>query len=186
MGDRCYLSFTVRGHVNTVQQMTNIIEALQTQGMEAETYVNGPNGQYTRIDGLEEEFLNAILHNENPCFVDEECNYANIEGLEQVMQTMGIAYNVSHGSGSEYPAGVFSWCREFGRHEAVQGEGGGGTMLDLSAVKAVLDDPTALAQLIVDAEKAEGEGLPNFTVGEEVRQYFAPQIAKAALGIKAA
>lgn len=182
MGDRCYLSFTVRGHVNTVQQMNNIIEALQTQGMEAETYINGPNGQYTRLQGLETEFLHALVHNENPSFVDEECNYANIEGLEQVMQTMGIAYAVSHGEGSEYSAGVWSWCREFGKCEAMQGHDTG-SVLELSAVKACMDDKTALAKLIVEAERAEGVGLPNFSVGEEVRQHFAPLIAKQALGV---
>jgi len=186
MGDRCYLNFYVRGHIATMEQLEKIIDAIDAEGMVSETDYNGPNG-YGRYPngnkgGLLEEFVQSIIQNVTPGFVEEECNYANIEGLEAVMQELDVAYHVNHGSGSEYPAGCWSWSKELGRHEAQQGQECG-TVLELSAVKACMDDPVALKKLIVEAEHAEGVGLPVFTVGEEVRLHFAPLIAKQALGV---
>jgi hypothetical protein len=164
MGDRCYLSITIHGHIETVAVLNDVVIALEAEGMSNDVFEGN----------LDSEFIGAIERSSNPAFHLDECNYADIGGLETALQAHAIPYYVSHDEGGDYPAGCWSWSKETGKTDAIRAQGLG-ACIAVTAIETALkaENPlTEFAAIVARANAAEGVGLPYFTVSDAVRSHL--------------
>jgi hypothetical protein len=182
MGDRTYLKLVIHGHIPSLTAYQGITAAMAMENLEP---VMGGD--------FEHEFTRAFLAQESPEFEHHECNYADISSVEATLQMHKVAYHIEHGEGSDYPGGCKAWAPEWDMWEEPSARDGEPyiTLSDLE--RAVTNAPRegytieAWINSRLDAmKKATGEGLPTFSMADEVRDQFAEAIAKAALGLKAA
>ena len=173
MGDRCWLKLTIRGHIDNLVVLEEVIEALEEHGLEEDsagvTYLKA--------------FANALAFETSPEFSNDEVNYGNIDEVEQVLQLYDIAYAVEHGSGDDYGPECWSWSKGQGRCHAMLSRDGG-VMLDFDDVKKALQETDPLMRmksLIVEAEAARGNNLPQFSVSLELKRHLATMLGVAAL-----
>src|SRR6187399_1292174 len=123
MGDRCYFQITLHGHIEDLDTLDKVIEALKAENMDPTdddgAYMN--NGRNT---GHMKAFAHAIGFEKNPVFVHDEKNYANASTLEDVLQQLNIPYAVYHGAGDSYGPGRWTFrptpdgLPTFGKYEA--------------------------------------------------------------------
>lgn len=167
MGDRCYLTFHLHGTIETVEHFEKIVEAIKAEWAQPDDYSGSHN--------IARHILASAAAKEPAGFVIEECNYANIDDLESVLQEIGLPYHVSHEEGGDYPCGCWTWVPVAGKVEAIRSTGTGPvvTVEDLRrALKG--DDPLAeIADIISDADAADGKNLPPFALSDAVREHFA-------------
>lgn len=178
MGDRCYLRLTLHGELDSSRHLVKIAKAIVAENM-LNTY-----GADNTIDSVYVEFARFIEDGtENPEFTDDECNYGNIDALEEVLQQCGMAYSVYHGAGGSYSAEVWSWMPERGRWSAECTEDGDAVIGKFRISKALeAEYPIAvIKELIQRAEWAEGTGMPQFTLGGRARRALASRLAVKAL-----
>lgn len=166
MGDRCYLMLTLNGHIETLDQLNEIAK------MFAERF------DENSADRVVEKIAYAVATGFNPSFEMHECNYANIDDEETLLQICKMAYSVRHEAGGDYPGGRWFWSPEDGRFEAIDADGE--CVLMLSQLKFALakDDPLAeIKELVANADRAGGPGKPTFSVSDEVKVHLAKIVA---------
>ncbi len=163
MGDRTYLSIELHGHVETVGMLNAILKTLETEGLVPSDDAGEP------LLYIKESILTGF----DPVFHDHECNYATIDDAEAELQTLSFPYRISWEAGGSFGAGVKSYWPGMGVYTQYGSEDGPVipiTTLE-KAVKA--NDPVAAIKEIIDeANRADGDGLPSFTVSDEVRAYL--------------
>lgn len=181
MGDRCYLKLTLHGELNSPRHLVKIAKALVAENMTSDIARDNVDNVYATLARFIDD--NADVATENPEFTDDECNYANIDDLEDVLQQCGVSYSVYHGAGGGYSAGVWSWCPEWGTSKAEATEDGDAVIPKWKISNAVKEeDPVAaVKKLLLDAERAEGAGLPIFRMGGHVKRVLASRLAVKAL-----
>ena len=91
MGDRVYTSIRFSGRITTAQA-EGLIEEIKGQCCQAD---EGPSGDLT-IEHLKLD----------TCFYDEQCNYAEMEGIEAYCQEHKIAYRKQWSEGGGFAAGM--------------------------------------------------------------------------------
>lgn len=178
MGDRCYMTLFICGHIKTVDDFNEIVARLESEGW-----------QNQMAGTVREAFIDALVKSTpelrlSPEFFRDEVNYANIDEIEGDLQEKQIAYYATNGSGDEYGAGARSWCLEHGAHstDLINDT----AVLSVEQIKHVLKGQNplvALNDLIVETEIALGvsPNFPSFSVSDEVRNHLAVDIAKKAL-----
>jgi len=164
MGDRAYLSITIHGHVDTVERLNTILEAMDSEGLMPANDLGEPMAW----------MLQAAETGTAPVFHDHECNYAEINTAEDMLQEIGQPYRVSHEEGGGYGAACWSYDPQNGVKEAIQSRDGGPCLSVEDVRKAIEgDDPiTAVRALIENADAADGGNLPPFTVSDAVRAHL--------------
>jgi hypothetical protein len=169
MGDRCRLTTSIHGHIETVEQLGKIIEALE---LECLTPESGPDHE-----DYYKQFLLAIEQNEAASFTDEQCNYAEIDAAEKALQALGMPYFVSHDEGGDYGAGCWSWSPATGTTHAprTKEEEAYITTSALSTALANENAIEAIKALIHQCDIAEGKSLPPFTVSAAVLSHLKTQ-----------
>jgi hypothetical protein len=92
MGDRTYTDIQFSGRI-TREVAEGLVEQLTEQGCDAN---DGPEGDIT------------VEHLKIPgnVFWDDECNYANMEGVEAYCDEHHIFYKKTWSAGSEYGPGI--------------------------------------------------------------------------------
>ncbi|MBZ3695518.1 hypothetical protein [Phyllobacterium calauticae] len=164
MGDRCYLTLTLHGRIETVAALELIVLSLRTHGMRNET-VDGDHCQ---------EFAAALRNASNPAFSFEECFADDVAPIEDVLQSISLPYRVEHGGGDDYPATRWSWTREQGRVFAIQASGYG-DVVESSALHAALGEPDPLGAVRTLFDKsvvASGFYLPDFSAAPSVLHHL--------------
>ena len=187
MGDRCYLQLTLHGPINRPRDLVEIAKAI-----EAENFDNTGDGFNVHewrsiVDQIATMWSDGMLVQ----FEMQECNYANIDDVEATLQDCGCAWSVDHAAGDGYPAGVRSWSKERGRHEAVSNDGM--ATIDAIHIRRVFnthaedDKLAAIKKLVDEASMAGGVDLPmKLEVGERVARLLAGLIADEALDLRKA
>jgi hypothetical protein len=170
MGDRCYLSIEIRGPITSLKTLVKVVKAISEENL----YPNGGGNDY----------LGELIAPGLPTFSADEVNYANIDDLEVVLQGLGVAYSVDHGSGGDYGPGCWSWCPEHGRSEADMAHGGG-PVLDISVIEHAINKKglDGVKKLLTTAWRAAGKkDLPEKMVfGGNAERYVAKRLAAEAL-----
>jgi hypothetical protein len=170
MGDRTYLQLTLHGRIRTVADVQKIVEAIVREGFDE-----------TSVDGIYADFAAVGGQYPNPTFEMQECNYANIDDLELVLQTCRVAWQVSHGAGGEYQAGNRSWHPAWGYAESGDGVIDVGLLRVAVAHRRTKDQ---LRRLLKIHDRANGNNFPVFSMAPEVTRFVATKVAAAALGVK--
>lgn len=164
MGDRCYLSLSLHGRIETVDALNQVIAALEEQGMYNDTF----EGEFIN------EFAGGAENARSPAFHQNECNNADIGGVEMVLQSLSIPYRVEHDAGHEYCASSWSWTPEQGTTIALR-VNGIGEVVEVALLKAALDeaDPIAVVKALFEKNVfASGRYLPEFTVSQAVHEHL--------------
>ncbi|MBA8904114.1 hypothetical protein [Phyllobacterium sp. P30BS-XVII] len=164
MGDRCDLRLAVHGHIETVEQLTRIIAALDEAGMTNET----AEGDY-RL-----EFADAIQKGTSPVFMFDECYTDEAEPVEAVLQELELPYHVEHGAGDYYPGGQWIWSKEKGYIGSIAAPGRGSVVEFLELEKALAQgNPLAAVRALFEHNViASGFYLPDFSVSADVRKHL--------------
>jgi hypothetical protein len=167
MGDRCSIHVNIHGHIETVEAMKAAIAAIETEGLNTEHHRGEPDA------AIMAEFMHNVGGDNAPQFHNHECNYADIGALETVLREQGIAYSGGHSEGAGFPAMRFAFYPGDGYYEAVD-DGTGASVLLANLKRAVkAEQPLdAVNALIGEADKANGTGMPVFTVSESVLQFL--------------
>lgn len=170
MGDRCYLTINIHGHVDTVEKLQAIIKALRDQCLTAEDAGEEDAAYYS-------EFRRSVNDQTEPQFMDYECNYADISPVERQLQELGVPYYVSHEEGGNYGPGCWSWSPDTGKTERPRDKDGG-AFIPTPDLRRMLAQPNPLRLIreeVQRCDRAEGVGLPPFSVSPEVRAFFYAQ-----------
>jgi hypothetical protein len=179
MGDRCWLSFTLRGELTNLRHLVRLADGVINEGL------------MDQVEGTDRRaVVNAIvaawLDGSSPEFVDEECNYANIDDMEKLCQELGMAYHISHSDGGEYAGANKSWMPGYASVMEVT-DCKGINVVETGVLRRVLalGDPvkikTELESLMDAVSKAEGYELGEFRVSGKAEKWFARQAAAHAL-----
>lgn len=178
MGDRCHMALYIHGHIGSLRTLVEVCKVIAIEGLIDE------------VSGDHREAWHAVfthfaenIDDPHVMFVNQECNYADIEAVEKVLQKRGIAYSFDHGSGGNYTSGCGAYTPERGRH--VCDTDGSYPVLNAPYIREALSKGT-FEELLLNAEFAGGDGLPNFSVSDKVRVTLAKVIAQRALHRKAA
>lgn len=163
MGDRCYLTFTLTGHIPSMEALEAIAEAIDGENLKPSDYLE--NARDTIVDVLLWPERQGGIE-----FVCEECNHADVSGAEAACQEYGVAYEIDHGAGGDYPAGHSAYAPEFGHHS--EASDGSGAVIPLYELEALLNAPEpldAIRKRIEAAALAAGRGQPDkITAAPEV------------------
>jgi hypothetical protein len=162
MGDRCYLSIIICGHIETIEAYQKVTKAIKD-----EFFLN--------IEDISLLIRQAVENGTNVEFELNEVNYGNIAPLETVLILHRIDFLVYHDDGSSYPGGYRAYFSSTGAYyECVASHGD--VVFYLSRIKDAIEsqDPRAyLLTLLEDSDKARGAGLPKLSLGHEVRGWLA-------------
>ena len=163
MGDRCYLTFTLTGHIPSMEALDAIVDGLETEGLMPE------GGRLDVREAIVEALIDPAFQS-TVAFYAEECNYADVSGAEGPCQEYGVAYEINHGAGGDYPAGHSAYAPEFGHHS--EASDGSGAVIPLYELETLLNAPEpleAIRKRIETAARAAGRGQPDrITAAPEV------------------
>lgn len=176
MGDRCHIRLELRGCIKSADDLEAIAEAIIEERLTYEL----EEQENPTVSHIYAVMAEALANGENPSFTDPECNYANIDDVETVLQLAKVGYLVVHQAGGDYPAGSKSWSPELGMSEAISdGEFVVVTLADLISAhrKGEID------ALIARTSQAEGVGLPRFSIAGDAERVIALVHAKQALQV---
>lgn len=181
MGDRTTVYLTLHGVVHA-RHLLKIYDALTQENM-----VFGDGSDHLSRDGFKEW---AKEEAPNATFYATEVNYGNIEGLELVLQTLGVAYSANHEGGGGYEVEYWSFTPGRGQMTAATSPDGV-PAVQVSEIMAILDSetPDKLATLRARCEaeqEAIGENLPPFSIdpGDGIEVEWAKSVALDALGVE--
>lgn len=160
MGDRVYLELTIHGKIETVDALDAVTQALEEDGMTADS----------ASDYLG-EFQHALEKNFPPVFYDAECNNGELGYVEEVLKRHSVAYSVSHEEGGGFAAACWSWSPDQGKARSFRAHGTGSVIEVTDIEKALRSErPLRELQTLIDiANRADGAGMPEFSVSDQVR-----------------
>lgn len=176
MGDRCYVQVTLHGHVKSVAVLDKIEKAMSEEQF-----------QPVLCHSFTQCVTEAVTWGNNPSFYADEVNYCDIDELETVLQMLKIAYRVDQRQGDSYGAQCWSWTPENGQHIS-DANTDGSPVLDARELNKTFEESgvNALMEVINDALRAAGDGMPTFSVSDDVKRALAIRAAEKALNPEAA
>ena len=165
MGDRCSVTVTLHGHIETIEVFKEVVEAIHS-----ELLVFDSNAREVATAMRE-----AAEDNTNPYFEADEVNYGNIEPLEDVLKAHRIDYHVDQSNGDNYPGEARSYCSSDDSYEKSIYCFGDAVFYanELTAAVASSDCKKFVEDLLASADRSRGVGLPSFSLGHEVRGWLA-------------
>jgi len=144
MGDRCYMTLTMGGHIETESKLQEIVSLLDDDAASITDYP-GPKGQTLR-----EYILRCALHGQAAEFGFDEVNYADLPCFNALAE-LGLDLHAHNGSGGGYEAGNQSYNSDTGEHfEWLDGEEGRIDILELEKTLANDCDDAAKLDRIRD------------------------------------
>ncbi|MEN5275784.1 hypothetical protein ABE527_02425 [Brucella sp. TWI432] len=170
MGDRVYAAITFGGHIETVAEMEQFVDALVAERL------NNPDGTFLpRKDDVGRYIRGCVQAKESPQLHAEEVNYGTFEALEDMVADIhGLGCSTDYQSGGGFDAGIKTIMPDGDEHE-VNSHREGGTMIPIEDVIAARNSPTmreAFDKLIADAQLGSGVNLPLFTVSATVESWL--------------
>lgn len=157
------LTLEIHGHIASVSDLLAITKVLEDQCLHSDSAM-------TELD----EFVTALENGLTPSFTDDQCNYGQITEVEDTLQRLDVAYAYQHNAGQELDATYRAWSPENGQ-STVTASTQDGAMIALYEVELALSGPSPLEALqtcVERAQRAEGRGLPGFSVSDDVRAYL--------------
>ena len=180
MGDRTFVSFNVNGRIETVEALTDLIDALESY------YAYPSSGGNDNFGAIAEAIARGAPY---VGFCAEEVNYGDFTDVESVCQAHGIAYDFEWESGCDYAAGTAGWSPETGRSEASTDGNQPTVGLDeLSAALTKVDPFLAVRAIIDRLQVAAGIGIGKLSASDAVKAHLtgdqagdvAPEVAESA------
>lgn len=163
MTDTVSITLEIHGHIASVADLLTITKALENQCLRSDNAM-------TELD----EFVVALENSLTPSFTDDQCNYGQITEVEATLQSLDVAYAYQHNAGKDVDATYRAWSPENGQSTVVASMQDG-AMVALYELELVLSGPSPLEALqacVARAQRADGRGLPGFTVSDDVRSYL--------------
>lgn len=177
MGDRTYATFRLGGHVETIDELDEIVRAIIVERVEDQLGNDSMNSE-SRVQAA---LRRCIETNESPSFYGQEVNYGIFDDIEAVLvEVPGLGAHFSWEHGGGYESGMKTVLPNGDEYGASGGDGAAIPLTDLTKARAAGDPLAAIDALIADARAAEGGTLPPFTVSPAVAAYLKIFAAKAA------
>lgn len=165
MGDRVYVTFAIRGRIETVEALDAICESIVDYGL-------GDLSDYSSMNDADDakgaifEALNA--GEDSVIFYDDQCNYADLSGLQETCKQHGVSYQFDWEAGCEFPAGSTGFAPEHGEAVEYQSDQLGADIIELLK----LPDAEAIAAIrkrVAVADLARNESrLPKLSASDAV------------------
>jgi len=180
------MQITLHGHIEDLDTLDKVIEGLKGQNLDP---VDGEGSYVSTVPQFLKAFAHAIAFERNPQFVDDEHNYADISELEEVLSQHNIAYAVYHSAGDEYSGANWAFVptsdnSAFNKFE-IPLDRDGDAVFTVNEIENILNDSTDplidIAKRVHEARLAEGETLPKFSVGVELKRHLATIMGVEAL-----
>ena len=169
-----WLQLTLHGDIESPKVLVRTAQAIIKEGLTDDEPYNAT------VRNLIDSFADCIGRGYTCQFSNSECNYANIDDLEQTLQDCGVSYSVDHAAGGEFGEACWSYSPAEGKHFAEMN--GGSIMLGIGMVEKCMTQGLEVLQQHVDsARKASGGYLPQFTVSGRAERLILRVIAAKAL-----
>lgn len=169
MGDRVHANFRLGGHVETVEELEILMDAIVDE-MVVDLHLD------FRIKNHEDaktSLRNALEAKFEPSFYDNDVNYGTFESIEAAVEEVsGLAAHFTWEAGGGFDAGMKTILPD---GEEVRAEGGEDPAISLSQlVQARQSDNVlrALDDIIEAARKAGGLTMPAFTASPAIHAYL--------------
>lgn len=157
MGDRTFASIRIGGHVDTVEKIEKLCEAIYEEGL------------CNNADEAKSEIRQAIETKASHLYFDHnEVNYGVFDYIDACAQEIGIACCTEFDAGGEYTAGCKTIMPDGSEHHCERGI----PFRELTKARKEDDPLAAIDKLIEDHMVASGERLPPFTVSPAVAAWL--------------
>jgi hypothetical protein len=179
MGDRCYLEISLHGELKTLKDFLGLSIKLNDENMNVSS-----NGDEVNDVTLAKAIL-AHKPDSPLSFYADEVNYADVSKLEEYLHDIGISYAIDHEAGDEYAAACKAW-RVGDEYPSESLMLRGDQVIYRAQVEEALkaeDIVVYLNQILDTLDQAAGEGLPPFTIPEDLRRELARVLACEVLGV---
>jgi len=178
MGDRTYAAFRLGGHVETIDELDEVVSSIMS-----ESVTDNRTGKVTSSESIVQAMLRrSVEANEPPDFYGCDVNYGTFDDIESVIGNVpGLGAHFTWEAGGDYDAGMKTVMPDGTVFTA--GDSNDGATIPLSDLTKARESDEPLAavdKLIADAKAAEGATLPPFTVSPAVAAYLKIFAAKAA------
>jgi hypothetical protein len=174
MGDRCSVTLTLNGHLETGDQVEKLFKVLATYDYHPR-YGERPVAQQM----ADQDYPIEVY-----C---DEVNYGNTEDLEGELEDIeGLAWSLDKGAGGGYGPSSSSYSPDRGFASASNTDYDGDPCLTAYSLREMLVKPNPLREIrewLQEAAEAQGLDLPDLTLGEDAKRAVAAAIAKGALEI---
>lgn len=174
MGDRCDVTLTLKGHLETWAQVQKLMEVLDTHGL----------GPQWNEPPLLQQLIDAAYPIQAYC---EEVNYGNTEDLETDMEAIeGLGWTFDKTAGGGYGPSSSSYFPGLGHYQSSEQLHDGDPALGHYQLRTILAQPNPLTKIrewMQEQDKATGNDLPDITLGDDAKRGVAAMLAKAALQI---
>lgn len=169
MGDRVYVTFAIRGRIETVETLEAVCESIAEHGLsdlsDYSAIADADDAKQLIADALEAGDVSVI-------FCDEQCNYADLSALEATCKEHGISYQFDWEAGCEFSAGSSAFAPEHGEATEYQDDSLGADIIELLR----LPDAEAIAAIrkrVAVADLARNEArLPNLSASDTVLSHL--------------
>lgn len=162
MGDRCDMTVTLRGRIETIEILEQIVEGIVSEfSLDRDEVIRDIN--------------EALDQGKNAEFLIGEVNYGRADELELLLKSLNIDYTMNHSDGGGYPGQDWSFNSSSGE-VCTSYHAFGERIVYLSDLEKVFntDDPIDnIRSLINNFEKSTGKYLPTFSASHEVRGWLA-------------
>lgn len=169
MGDRVHATFTLGGHIETIADCEELVEAIAAEGVtdsERDEFI-------TDIEEAKTALRFAVENQLEPKFYDNECNYGTFDSVESAVSlTEGLAAYICWDAGGGFPAGMKTITPD---GLVFSSEGNGDptiTLSELVEARKADDVLEAIDAIIAKANKAGGVEMPSFTVSPAVAAWL--------------
>lgn len=180
MGDRVYAAIELGGHIETVEQCEELVEALAVEYCKWQD--NNAQHPISSKPAAQQALRYFIENRLPPEFFDEQCNYGVFEHIEAAVEEIpGLGCVTRFDAGGGFGSGAKTILPDNSDHHT--GYSDGCAMLSLTALRTARkeDAPLAAIDRLIQAHAvASGETLPSFTVSHAVAAYlkiFAQKVA---------
>lgn len=169
MGDRVYVTFAIRGRIETVEALDAICESIVEHGL-------GDLSDYSIMKYADEAkgvLFEALKAGEDSViFYDDECNYADLSALEATCKEHGVSYQFDWEAGAEFSAGSSAFAPDMGVATEYQDDALGADIIELLK----LPDAEAIAAIrkrAAAADLARNEArLPKLSASDAVLEHL--------------
>lgn len=169
MGDRCYMTMQLGGHVETVEDFNTILELIDSD-------CGHVNDISDKSESIAEYLVRMSDEEEVPQFGFEEVNYAELDCAGKISSECGMDIFATNDAGGGYSAGNQSWDGQTGHsYEWTDAEDGS---ISISAIRECLDPEksdsecvAAIFSAIHVVEREQWCDLRPFTVSNAVRMH---------------
>lgn len=170
MGDRVYASIEFGGHIETIEELETLCEALVNEGV-----TGGHDDHHIRsIEDARIVLRSDIEDRHPPFFYDNEVNYGTFDQIEAAVDEIpGLGCCTTFEAGGGFSAGMKTVMPNGDKHEGAAADDDAVVSRNALIKARQSDDPlAAIDQLIEEAANIAGANLPPFTVSPQVAAYL--------------